>query len=114
MSFIDPSDKLKSLPVYPFVRLEQVKEKARREGRDLVDLGIGDPDLPTPKFIIEAAKKALTDPENHRYPTSTGMLAFRAGHIFNASGELRGEIGINRNCQRGADRLPDAGNGKQN
>jgi len=77
MSFVDPSDKVKSLPVYPFVKLEQVKEKALEEGRDLVDLGIGDPDLPTPEFILEEMKKAVIDPANHRYPTSTGLAAFR-------------------------------------
>jgi len=77
MSWIEPSERIKNLPTYPFVRLEQIKEKAKKEGRDLIDFGIGDPDLPTPQFIIEALAKALRDSENHRYPTSTGLLAFR-------------------------------------
>lgn len=75
--FLEPSDKLKGLPVYPFVRLEQVKEQARLAGRDLIDLGIGDPDLAAPGFIVNALKKAAADPENHRYPTSIGLAAFR-------------------------------------
>ena len=78
MSFVvEPSERIKSLPTYPFVKLEQIKEKARQEGRDLIDFGIGDPDLATPRFIIDAMKKAIGDAENHRYPTSTGMKEFR-------------------------------------
>jgi len=77
MSLVEPSDRIKRLPTYPFVRLEQIKEKAKQEGKDLIDFGIGDPDLATPGFIIQAMKKALMDSENHRYPTSAGMPAFR-------------------------------------
>ncbi len=77
MSWMEPSERLKKLPPYLFVRLEELKEKAKKEGKDLIDLGIGDPDLPTPDFIIQAMKKALDNPENHRYPTSRGLLAFR-------------------------------------
>ena len=91
MSFIEPSEKLKGLPTYPFVRLERVKEQARLAGRDLVDLGIGDPDLATPGFIISALKKAVADPENHRYPTSAGMPAFREA----ASRFLERRYGVN-------------------
>jgi len=91
MSFVvEPSERIKSLPTYPFVKLEQIKEKARQEGRDLVDFGIGDPDLPTPKFIIDAMNKAIADAENHKYPTSTGMKAFREA----ASKFLERRLGI--------------------
>ena len=77
MSGIEPSKRIKKLPPYLFVRLEELKEKALKEGKDLIDLGIGDPDLPTPDFIIQAMKQALDNPENHRYPTSRGLFAFR-------------------------------------
>ena len=77
MDWMEPSDKIKSLPTYPFVKLEQIKSQAKKEGKDLIDFGIGDPDLPTPDFIIEAMKEALADRENHKYPTSAGMPAFR-------------------------------------
>ena len=77
MSGIEPSERIKKLPPYLFVRLEELKEKALKEGKDLIDLGIGDPDLPTPDFIIQAMKQALDNPENHRYPTSRGLFAFR-------------------------------------
>jgi LL-diaminopimelate aminotransferase len=91
MSFVvKPSKRISSLPVYPFVKLEQIKEKARMEKRDLIDFGIGDPDLPTPQFIIDAMKKAVSDAENHRYPTSTGMLKFREA----ASRFLEKRLGI--------------------
>lgn len=77
MSGIEPSERIKKLPPYLFVRLEELKEKALKEGKDLIDLGIGDPDLPTPDFIVQAMKQALENPENHRYPTSRGLFAFR-------------------------------------
>ncbi len=77
MSWIDPSDKIKNLPVYPFVKLERIKAEAKKQGKDLVDFGIGDPDLPTPEFILKAMAQAVRDPENHKYPTSAGMPSFR-------------------------------------
>jgi LL-diaminopimelate aminotransferase len=49
----------------------------RRKGMDLIDLGIGDPDLPTPKPIIERLKKAAENPRHHRYPSYEGMIEFR-------------------------------------
>ena len=77
MAWIEASDKIKSLPVYPFVKLEQIKAQAKKDGRDLIDFGIGDPDLPTPEFILQAMDQAVRDPENHKYPTSAGLLSFR-------------------------------------
>jgi len=47
------------------------------QGVDVIDLGVGDPDLPTPEPIIEACKKALENPENHKYPSYVGKLSFR-------------------------------------
>jgi Aspartate/tyrosine/aromatic aminotransferase len=49
----------------------------KAKGADLIDLGIGDPDIPTPKHIIDALKKAAEDPANHRYPSYEGMPTFR-------------------------------------
>ncbi|MCM8790514.1 MAG: LL-diaminopimelate aminotransferase [Candidatus Omnitrophica bacterium] len=71
------SERLKKLPPYLFVEIDRAKKKARDEGRDIIDLGIGDPDMPTPRFIIEAMKKALADPRNHRYPLDAGLPEFR-------------------------------------
>ncbi len=77
MPWIDPSDKIKGLPVYPFVKLEQIKAEAKKQGKDLIDFGIGDPDFATPDFILKAMDQALRAPENHKYPTSAGMMSFR-------------------------------------
>jgi LL-diaminopimelate aminotransferase len=60
------SKRLKSLPPYLFVEIDKAKRKARACGRDIIDLGIGDPDSPTPRHIIEALYQAALDPANHR------------------------------------------------
>jgi LL-diaminopimelate aminotransferase len=74
---IERSDRMKKLPPYLFVELDKAKRNARQEGRDIIDLGIGDPDIPTPNFIIDALAKAARDPKNHRYPLDQGLPEFR-------------------------------------
>jgi LL-diaminopimelate aminotransferase len=74
---IERSDRIKKLPPYLFVELDKAKRNARQEGRDIIDLGIGDPDIPTPNFIIDALAKAARDPKNHRYPLDQGLPEFR-------------------------------------
>ena len=71
------SKKLQSLPPYLFVEIDKAKRKARAEGRDIIDLGIGDPDQPTPKHIIEALYQAAQDPSTHKYALDQGMPALR-------------------------------------
>jgi len=71
------SKHLKKLPPYLFVEIDKLKRKAREEGRDIIDLGIGDPDLPTPAPIIEKLASAAHDPANHRYALDQGMPALR-------------------------------------
>jgi len=74
---IEKSERLKKLPPYLFVEIDKAKKKAREEGKDIIDLGIGDPDIPTPRFIIDALSKAAQNPANHRYPLDQGLLEFR-------------------------------------
>jgi LL-diaminopimelate aminotransferase len=71
------SDRIKSLPPYPFAAIDRAKLAARKKGVDVIDLGVGDPDLPTPQIIIEALCKAAKDPQNHRYPSYEGKIEFR-------------------------------------
>ncbi len=71
------SKKLESLPPYLFLEIDKAKRKARAEGRDIIDLGVGDPDQPTPKHIIEALHLASLDPSNHRYALDQGMSVLR-------------------------------------
>ncbi len=68
---------ISSLPPYLFAEIDKRKEEAIKKGVDVIDLGIGDPDLPTPPHIVEALCQAAKDPSNHRYPSYEGMLSFR-------------------------------------
>ena len=69
--------RLQELPPYLFAELDRMKQEQVKKGVDVISLGIGDPDLPTPPHIIEALAKAATDPANHQYPSYEGMLLFR-------------------------------------
>ncbi|NPA32442.1 MAG: LL-diaminopimelate aminotransferase [Aquificae bacterium] len=71
------SERLKQLPPYLFAELDRKKQEKLAQGVDVIDLGVGDPDLPTPAPIVEEGKRALENPENHRYPSYVGKLAFR-------------------------------------
>lgn len=76
MITIEKSDRLNSLPPYLFKEIDRQKEEVRKRGVDIIDLGVGDPDMPTPPHIIEALNKAAIDPANHRYPSYSGMGDF--------------------------------------
>ncbi|ACX52483.1 LL-diaminopimelate aminotransferase [Ammonifex degensii KC4] len=69
--------RVKNLPPYLFARIEKLIEEKKAAGVDVISLGIGDPDEPTPEHIREEVRKQLEVPENHRYPTSRGLLSFR-------------------------------------
>lgn len=75
---IEYSEKLKKLPPYLFVEIDRKKKQAKEKGVEVIDLGVGDPDIPTPDHIVEAANKAMRVPENQRYPFGSGLLEFRA------------------------------------
>jgi LL-diaminopimelate aminotransferase len=75
--WIGPADRLSTLPPYVFARLEELKMRAREQGLDLIDLGMGNPDGPTPQPIVEAAIQALKNPANHGYPPFEGTANFR-------------------------------------
>lgn len=74
---VELADRLKSLPPYLFARIDEMKEEALSKGVDLIDISIGDPDLPTPAHIVDAMKKAVEKPEHHRYPSYAGMPSYR-------------------------------------
>lgn len=75
--WIQPADRLGSLPPYVFARLDELKAKAREQGLDLIDLGMGNPDGPTPQPVVEAAIAAIQDVANHGYPPFEGTATFR-------------------------------------
>ncbi|GAA0487861.1 LL-diaminopimelate aminotransferase [Salinibacillus aidingensis] len=75
MDFV--SEKIKALPPYLFSRIQKRKKQLEKEGKDIIDLGIGAPDLPTPSFIIDTLVNEVQKPENHRYSSYTGTDEFR-------------------------------------
>jgi LL-diaminopimelate aminotransferase len=77
MPVFEFAERLKQLPPYLFKEIDRVKDEVRARGVDIIDLGVGDPDLPTPGFIIEALQKAVLNPSTHRYPSYSGMNNFR-------------------------------------
>lgn len=68
---------MQGLPPYLFARIEKKIAQAREQGVDIISLGIGDPDLPTPKHIIDVMAGQIYNAANHQYPSSEGMLAYR-------------------------------------
>ena len=74
---IELADRVKNLPPYLFATIDKMKQEAISRGVDVIDLSIGDPDIPTPKHIVEAMKKAVEKAEHHRYPSYEGMLSYR-------------------------------------
>jgi LL-diaminopimelate aminotransferase len=77
LDWITPADRLNALPPYVFARLDELKARAREQGLDLIDLGMGNPDGATPQPIVEAAITALKNPVNHGYPPFEGTASFR-------------------------------------
>ena len=69
--------RLDRLPPYVFATVNQIKMQARREGKDIIDLGMGNPDLGTPPHIVEKLIEAAQKPHNHRYSASMGITKLR-------------------------------------
>ena len=72
------ADRIKNLPPYLFAAIDKAKQEARASGVDVIDLSVGDPDLPTPAHIVEALREAAKDASNHQYPSYEGKLTFRS------------------------------------
>ena len=71
------SQRVQSLPPYLFAGIERKIAERRAAGADVISLGIGDPDLPTPPHIVRALAEGAADPATHQYPSNQGELAFR-------------------------------------
>ncbi|HKZ76406.1 MAG TPA: aminotransferase class I/II-fold pyridoxal phosphate-dependent enzyme, partial [Actinomycetota bacterium] len=69
--------RIESLPPYLFAALDDRLAAKRAEGVDIISLGVGDPDMPTPEHVVEAMREAVRDPSTHRYPSYWGSLEFR-------------------------------------
>ena len=77
LDWISRAERLDALPPYVFARLDELKARAREQGLDLIDLGMGNPDGSAPQPVIEAAIAALQNPDNHGYPPFEGTASFR-------------------------------------
>jgi LL-diaminopimelate aminotransferase len=84
------ADRIKNLPPYLFAEIDRKIAEKKAEGVDIIDLGVGDPDIPTPEHIIDACCKAAKNPKNHRYPSYVGMLSFREA----VSGRYERDFGL--------------------
>ncbi len=74
---LEPPERLKKLPPYLFVEVDRRKRELLTQGKNVIDLGVGDPDLASPDFVVDALAEAARDPKNHRYALDTGLPELR-------------------------------------
>jgi LL-diaminopimelate aminotransferase len=72
-----PSARLEAIPPYMFAELERRIEEKQEEGIEVISLGIGDPDTPTFRYVVEAMRESVGDPSTHKYPSNRGRPEFR-------------------------------------
>jgi len=70
--------RIETLPPYLFASLDRKLAAKRAEGVDVISLGVGDPDMPTPEHVVQAMREAIADPATHRYPSYYGSIEFRS------------------------------------
>ena len=74
--------RMSNLPPYLFARIDEMKAEQQKKGTDIIDLGVGDPDLPTPGHIVTSLCEAAKNPENHHYPSYAGMPEYRSAVAY--------------------------------
>jgi len=88
------ASRMSHLPPYLFARIDEMKAEQQKKGVDIIDLGVGDPDLPTPDHIVASLCEAAKNPENHHYPSYAGMPAFRTA----VAGWYKNRFGVDLNA----------------
>ncbi|MEO6012480.1 MAG: LL-diaminopimelate aminotransferase [Devosia sp.] len=73
----DDFHRIRRLPPYVFAHIDPIKAKARANGVDIIDLGMGNPDMPTPPHIVAKLQETVLDPRTHRYSSSKGIAGLR-------------------------------------
>jgi LL-diaminopimelate aminotransferase len=91
-----PTSRLTDLPEYVFAWLDELKASARARGAALIDLGMGNPDQPTPQPIVDAIAAAYNDPKTHGYPPFRGTPRFRSA----ASSYMKRRFGVDIDAER--------------
>lgn len=74
---IERAERIKNLPPYLFASIDKMKQEAVKKGIDIINLGIGDPDIPTPPNIVKRLQEAVKNEKYHQYPSYEGLLIFR-------------------------------------
>ncbi len=87
---IKKAERIQKLPPYLFAEIDRLKRAVAARGVDLINLGIGDPDTPTPEHIVARLREAAGNPANHRYPDYEGLLTFRQA----AAGWMKSRYGV--------------------
>jgi LL-diaminopimelate aminotransferase len=87
---VKKAKRIQTLPRYLFAEIDRLKKEVAARGVDLINLGIGDPDTPTPPHIIARLCEAARNPANHRYPDYEGLLSFRQA----AAGWMKSRYGV--------------------
>src|SRR5438552_4062590 len=87
---IKKAERIQKLPPYLFAEIDRLKREVAARGADLINLGIGAPDTPTPPHIVARLREAAGDAANHRYPDYEGLLAFRQA----AAAWMKGRYGV--------------------
>src|SRR5689334_20594563 len=93
---IVPTSRLTDLPEYVFAWLDELKASARTRGADLIDLGMGNPDQPTPQPIVDTIAAAYNDPKTHGYPPFRGSPRFRTA----VSSYMKRRFGVDIDAER--------------
>ncbi len=93
---IKKAQRIQELPPYLFAEIDKKKNALKARGVDIISLGIGDPDLPTPAHIVAKLREAAGNPANHRYPDYEGLLAFRQA----AASWYRNRFGVSLDPER--------------
>ena len=91
-----PARRILDLPPYLFKEIDDKKRAVLAQGRPLINLGIGDPDLPTPSFVVEAMAREIRRTENQKYPAYEGSAAFRKA----VAGYMRERFGVEADPDR--------------
>lgn len=86
------AQRLQKLPPYLFKEIDRLCDEVRQRGVDIIDLGVGDPDQPTPKAVIDRLAQSAKDPATHRYPAYSGMNAFREAAAVWFEGRFKVEL----------------------